>query len=319
MTLDRPAAAEPERNLILIHTREWQDPADFATIKRYIEDQAPDIQVFIASNDIPSSATRKIAASRPTLIFSPLRLLHFKPARGKVYAGARMSKLAEMRRLAAGGMPIPEFEVIEPDTRLSEKIYGPLVVTKPSYDLASHGQGVVLFRTPHVEYRPPESFPPNHPGRQAPMIAQKFIDCGYPMTCRVLTFFGEPILTFYRQSTKPLSLPADKDRFQQSEYMPSLPDRITYSTREPDILQLAADAYRAMPEVALQACDIIRERGTGRLYLLEINPGGGTWMFSNSSAEGYRKALGVTDLTLEFDAFRTVARVLVERTRAEAE
>jgi glutathione synthase/RimK-type ligase-like ATP-grasp enzyme len=151
------------------------------------------------------------------------------------------------------------------------------------------------------------------------MIAQKFIDCGYPMTCRVLTFFGEPILTYYRKSTKPLSLPAEKDQFEQHEYMPALPDRITFNTRESDILKLAADAYRAMPDVALQACDIVREKESGRLYLLEVNPGGGTWMFSSKAASGYRQALGVSDLTLEFDAFRTIARVLAERTRAEAE
>ena len=320
MTFDRPVAAPSGvKNLILVHTRDWQDLADFEAIKRHIQAQAPDIEVYIASNDIPSSATRKLAASRPTLVFSPLRLGQFKPARGKVYAGILMSKLAEMRRLAAGGMPIPEFEVMEPHTQLSEEIYGPLVVLKPSHAYASFGQGIELCRTQRVQYRAPDTFPEGHPGRQAPMIAQKFIDCGYPMTCRVLTLFGEPLLTYYRKSTKPLSLPADRDVFEQSEYMPSLPDRITFNTREADMLQLAADAYRAMPDVALQACDILREKDTGRLYLLEVNPGGGTWMFSNRAASGYRQALGVTDLTLEFDAFRTMARVLVERTRAEAE
>lgn len=319
MTLNRPArAAQRERNLILVHSRDWQDQRDFEVIKAHIEAQAPDIAVFIASNDIPSSATRKLAASRPTLIFSPIRLLEFRPVRGKLYAGAPMSKLTEMRRLIAGGMPVPEFEAIGPDTRLSEAVYGPLVVLKPSYALASLGQGIELRRTRDVEFRPPDAFPVGHPGRQGEMIAQRFIDCGYPMTCRVLTFFGEPVLTYCRKSTKPLWLPPDRDRFDQSEYMPAPPDRITYTTREPDILKLAADAYRAMPDVALQACDILREKDTGRLYLLEVNPGGGTWMFSSRSAAGYRQALGVSNLTLEFDAFRTIARVLVERTRAEA-
>jgi hypothetical protein len=74
-----------------------------------------------------------------------------------------------------------------------------------------------------------------------------------------------------------------------------------------------------MPEVALQACDIVRETVTGRLYLLEVNPGGGTWMFSSESCANYKQSLGISDLTTEFDAFRTIARVLVERTRAEAQ
>jgi hypothetical protein len=139
------------------------------------------------------------------------------------------------------------------------------------------------------------------------------------MSCRILTIFGEPIFTYCRQSTKPLNLNLEKDIFEQHEYLPAPPDRTTFITREPDLLKLAADAYRAMPEAALQACDIVRETVTGRLYLLEVNPGGGTWMFSSESSANYKQSLGISDLTTEFDAFRTIARVLVERTRAEAQ
>jgi hypothetical protein len=41
-------------------------------------------------------------------------------------------------------------------------------------------------------------------------------------------------------------------------------------------------------------------------------------MFSNASAEGFKARLGINDLTSEFDAFATCARILIERTRAEA-
>ena len=92
---------------------------------------------------------------------------------------------------------------------------------------------------------------------------------------------------------------------------------IRHVTHDPEFLDLAAAAYRAMPDVALQACDILREK-TGDFYLLEINPGGGTWAFSSPSAQSYRDSLGVQDLAAEFDAFRTCARVLIGRTRAEA-
>jgi hypothetical protein len=312
-------AALPEKNLILVHSDQWQDRADFEIIKNHVEALAPDIAVFIASNEIPSSIVRKRAATRPTLIFSPILLLSFKPARGKLYVGTPMSKIDEMRRLAAAGLPIPAFEVIEPHTRLSPDDYGPFVLVKPSYAFASFGQGIELCRTSALRYRAPAEFPEWHPGRQAPMFAQKFIDCGYPMSCRVLTIFGEPIFTYCRQSTTPLNLDPARDIFEQHEYLPAPPDRNTFITREPELLELAADAYRAMPEVALQACDIVREKDTGRLYLLEVNPGGGTWMFSSESSANYKQSLGISDLTLEFDAFRTIARILVERTRAEAQ
>jgi hypothetical protein len=307
----------PERNLILVHSQGWQDRADFLAIKAQVERLAPDVAVFVVSNDIRSSVTRKQAGGRPTLIFSPVRLLEFRPLRGTLYAGAPMSKIDEMRALAAAGLPVPRFEVIGPATRLSAADYGPLVVIKPTYALASWGQGVELRRTGTVRYRAPEEFPDWHPGRHAPMVAQRFIDCGYPMTCRVLTIFGQPIFTYCRESTRPLALPADKHEFEQREYMPSPPDRRAFVTRDPAMLALAARAYRAMPQAALQACDILRGKD-GELHLLEVNPGGGTWMFSSPGAQGYKEVLGIDDLSVEFDAFRVIAQALVERTRAEA-
>jgi len=278
---------------------------------------APDIEVFIASNATHSSATRKKAARRPSLIFSPIRLLSFQPDRGKIYQGQQMSKLTEMERLASAGMPVPAFEEIRPETVLSPEIYGPYVVVKPAFAFSSWGQGIELKRTETVRYRPPSDYPVEHPGRYGPMIAQKFIDCGCAMTCRVLTLFGAPLFTYVREATRPLALDPDKDSYEQSEYMPAWPHNTVYMTRDPDYLALAAAAYEAMPEVALQACDILRDKN-GDLHLLEINPGGGAWMLSNSNAPVYRQMLKIDDLSAEFDAFRTCARVLVERTRAEA-
>ncbi len=307
----------PSRNLVLVHTPDWQDIADFHAIKAHVESMAPDIEVFVVSNPSRSSVTSRKAAQRPSLIFSPVRLLDFRPRRGRLYAGQPMSKLDEMRRLAASGLPVPAFEEIGPQTALSRDSYGPYVIVKPSYALASWGQNIELLPTDRVRYRAPSDYPADHLGRYAPMIAQKFVDCGYAMTCRVLTLFGVPLFTYWRQSTRPLTLDPSREPFQPADYMPAPPDMTAHVTRDPAMLALAAAAWRAMPMVALQACDILRDKDGG-LHLLEINPGGGAWAFSNRSAPGYRKRLGVDDLSSFFDAFRTAAQLLVERTRTEA-
>jgi hypothetical protein len=309
-------AVEPSRNLVLVHSIGWQDVADFEAIRAYIEEMAPDIEVFIASNSVRSSMMRKNAARRPTLVFSPLRLLEFRPDRGKIYQGQAMSKLIEMARLVAAGLPVPAYEEIVPGTVLSPAIFGPYTIVKPTYELASWGKGVELLRTEDVRFRPPSDYPPEHPGRKGPMVAQKFIDCGFPMTCRVLTLFGVPIFSYYREATQPFNIGEASGPFKPEEFI-ALNDVNVYATHDPAILQLAASAYKAMPEIALQACDILRDKDCG-LHLLEINPGGGTWMFSSPLAKAYKDMLGVDDLTTEFDAFETCARLLVERTRAEA-
>jgi len=308
----------PSRNLILVHTEGWQDVADFMKIKAHVEEMAPDIEVFIASNLARSSIVRKKAATRPTLVFSPVRLLTFRPDRGKLYIGQPMPKLAEMQRLVAGGIPVPPFEEIGPETVLSPEIYGRYVIVKPGYELASWGAGVELVRIEDVRYRAQSDYPKGHPGGQGPMIAQKFIDCGQAMTCRILTLFGAPIFSYWRQSTKPLALEEHQGPFEPRHFMPSPPDSVSFVTHDPVMLAFAAAVYQAVPDVALQACDILRDKN-GDLFLLEINPGGGTWMLSSFAAPGYRERLGLADLASEFDAFRTSARVLVEHTRAEAE
>jgi hypothetical protein len=219
-----PAAdSEPACNLVLVHSEGWQDISGFETIKAIIEDAAPDIEVFIASNDIRSSLTRKRAATRPTLVFSPIRLLAFRPDRGKIYQGQPMSKLKEMQRLAAAGLPVPKFEEIRPGAVLSVEDFGPFVVVKPSDAFASWGQGIELRRTREVQYRAPDDFPEGHPGRKAPMVAQKFINCGKAMTCRVLTLFGATLLTYCRQSTRDLALDPAKAVYEPSDFMPPRP------------------------------------------------------------------------------------------------
>src|SRR5450631_2836294 len=85
----RPDAS---RNLVLVHEPGVLDWADLDAIARDVHALAPDIEVFVASNDVRSSTTRKLAAGRPTLIYSPTVLRQFQPSRGKVYAGALITK-----------------------------------------------------------------------------------------------------------------------------------------------------------------------------------------------------------------------------------
>ena len=54
------------------------------------------------------------------------------------------------------------------------------------------------------------------------------------------------------------------------------------------------------------------------LYVLEANPGGNTWHFSSKLAEEGRKEISREQRIEQMDAWGVAARVLAERTRAEA-
>jgi hypothetical protein len=313
-----------ERNLILVHTFGYQDVEDFQTIAQAVQGLAADIEVFIASNDIPSSVTRRRASSRPTLIFSPGNLLSFRPLRGKVYAGSPIPKLEQIARFQAARLPVPPTAEITPDFELPDTKFGSHVVVKPGFSESSRGQFITLMRRETVRFRSRETFPADHPGRYGPMYAQRFVDTGpFANHYRVLTLFGRPLLAFKTSSmtpTPPLDSPDDvlatiavKARRRDGPITREL-------TGDADILELAGRAYSALPEIPLQGVDVIREAKSGQLYVLEANPGGNTWIFSKGEMTArLKKSLGVERLTDQFDAFRTAAKVLVERTRAEAE
>ncbi len=316
-----------ERHLILVHTFGDQEIADFQGIARRVRQLAPDIEVFIAENDLPCSVTRRHAAKRPTLIFSPGKLLEFQPTRGKLYAGSPIPKLEQIARFKAAGVPVPESVEITPDLVLPEDVFGSHVVVKPGFSLASNGKDMALMRREAVRFRPRDAYPHDHPGRHASMYAQRFVDTGpFVNHYRVLTFFGEPLLAFKTTSqVARLSLDSPDD------VLATMMVKATRRTgpikrelfRDPDVLAMAQRTYAALPEIPLQAVDMVKAANSGRLFVLEANPGGNTWIFSKSSSgeSGARltRALGVERLTDQFDAFAVVAKALVDRTRAEAE
>ena len=312
-----------ERHLVLVHTPGDQEVGDFEEIGRKVRALAPDIAVFIASNDVPSSVTRRQAAQRPTLVFSPGNLIRFRPMRGKIYAGHPIPKLEQIARFKAAGVPVPESVEIVPDLVLPEATFGSHVVVKPGHSLASMGRNITLMRREAVRFQPRDSYPEDHPGRYGPMYVQRFIDTG-PFTYhyRVLTLFGETLLTF-RQFSQIARPPLDSP----DEVLAAIPVKASRKSgasaelhQDADILALAKQAHAALPEIPWQALDIVRAAGTGKLYVLEANPGGNTWIFSKAqSSARLKKTLGIESLTDQFDAFTTAARVLVERTRREAE
>jgi hypothetical protein len=306
-------------SLVLVHQPGCQDVRDFVEIAELASAKAPDIEVFVAHNDRLMPQTRRRAAMRPTFVFSPGQLDRFRPARGKVYAGSPMPKLVELDRLSAAGLPVPVYRVIEPGIRLDPGVFGPFVVVKPGDMFASAGRGVELRRTEAVRHLPKAAYPAGHPGRTASMIAQRYIDTGNPaVEHRVLTLFGEPLYAARWHADRergPLDRPdaalraaricAGESGFAGFELI-----------NDPDILELARRTYRALPDIPLQGVDIVRDQRDGSLYVLEVNPGGNTWHFSSSFA-GVAAEESVRRKD-QFGAFEVAARVLVERTRAEA-
>ncbi|MEJ0012474.1 MAG: hypothetical protein WDM94_07545 [Bauldia sp.] len=321
----RPAATRATRNLILAFRPGFQAPADLEAIARHVREMDPTIATYIVPTTSRNSVTRKMAATRPTLVVSNAVMPAFTPLRGHVYQGIVIPKIEEVRRLEAAGLPVPRTALLTPDLKLDPADWGEFVILKPTdRKTSSRGAGIALMRTARVAYRAPEEYPAGHPGRVAPMLVQQFIDTGENITvCRVLTFFGEPLYAMVdRAADRRAPLTAPDAEIEATVIASQAAVRHeSYFVQEERILALARAAAAVVPEAPLKGIDIVREAASGKLYVLELNMGGNTWHFS-SGQQARERALNGREFEMrrhaQFDAFRTAARVLVARTRAEA-
>jgi hypothetical protein len=307
----------PRYNLVLCF-HDNMNLADFVKIGKQVRVLDPEIHVYIVPRAEGLRDYR--AKARPTLIFCPRSVRRDRFPRGKIYCGQPISKIEQMKVMSRQGLSVPRWRVIEPGGRYSSEEWGSIVVTKPTaMGSASYSRGVAASRPEDLSYRPPSSFPEGHPGRDGPMLIQQFINTGsYPAQMRVLTLFGEPLYAekIQAEESHPIPEPATADNVAAWTITPVTVKRVRSFVHDEDVLWLARRAYGAFPDVPLQACDIIREEATQKLYILEINPGGNTWHFSSKFAQSQR--IDGRRREEQFDAFRVAAKVLVERTRNDA-
>jgi len=310
--------AEPRYHLILVHFPDLLDPADFHQIADFVRAKAPDIEPFVIADSMEVAEVERRAISKPFLLFAPVSLKRFRPSHGKIYAGQGISKLDQMEKMKRAGLPVPKWQIIGPNTRLSPRDWGPLVIVKPT--VGSLSLGVELRMTDEVRYRVPLTYPQGHPGRLGQMMAQKFVDPGpHAARIRVLTLFGEPL---YAEEIKVAEASPRPEVFN-SETIKAITittvkskERIRSFVYDSDVLDLARKTFRLFPDVPLHACDLIREWDTGKLFILEVNPGGNTWHFSSKG--GIRESVGGKKRHEQFNAFELAADLLIERTRKEA-
>jgi hypothetical protein len=322
--LATPPSRRVKRHLILAFRPGWQSLDDLNEIAGYVTEFDPTIRVFILPTTVRNVVTRRIAATKPTLIVSNGRMLVFRPLRGKVYQGWPIPKFEEVRRLREAGVPVPRTEILTPKTDLNPDLWGEFVIVKPT-DIAtsSKGRGIQLMRTRRVRYRAPHEYPEDHPGQLGPMMIQQYVNSGDHVSIyRVLSFLGK---TMYAQDkvvrSKKIDLTASDEEIENAPITDQSGEVDRILRVWPEAVDIARRAHAAFPEVPLVGVDVIRDETTGKIYVLELNSGGNTWHFSSGLVAAVRKLNGPdfeAARRSQFDAFRTAARALVEKTNAEA-
>lgn len=321
--MDEPVVAL-KLNLVFFctHGRQFRD---FREIGRRITERAPDIATTVFTT---RAAVRPMLAA-PLLIQRPTVSIEMdgRRHRPRILRGIRLShgsvangKIGQYERLMARNVPVPEWTEITPETSLDPAIWGPYVVVKPSR--GKRGAYVRISRTGRVRYRRPEDFPDGHLGRTGPMLAQRFVYTGcWPVSYRVLTYFGVPVASVRydgRQDKAPLNGPDDfKAAGGGLSIVASAKGSSITLSAEAEVLDLARRAHGAFPLWPSLGIDIVRDDKSGTLYVLEVNPGGDTWIFTSDSGIEVQAEFGL-DFYAQFGAFDAIAERSIEIVRKHA-
>lgn len=305
----------PAYNLIIIQVPKRQHISDFHTIRNMMYGRATDIDVHVLSvAEAPPAGFWQKMAERPSLIFSPIPVPLDPRLRGARLMAARIPKSEELRRLRIAGFPVPETLPITPDLRLDAATWGPFTVVKP--DVGYRGRGVALRRTRFVRWSDTSRLPEDDPRRGRLLLAQRYIHTGARTCCyRVMTVLGRIIYAMrsLAEADAPRLDPDGADDIEFEVAANGVARRLDL-VDDADILALARAVAAKLTFVPVFGIDIVREAGTGRLYVLELNSSGRTWHLSSDHGLGHQREHGL-DYYGQFDALRQIADALIDATR----
>jgi hypothetical protein len=309
-------------NAILVANHEAYRKADFLKIAAEMRRIAPEVRSYVAWKDELSVTALAVQLLRPTLSIELCRSTRFRRLRGALATSPRLRKPENYRILEAAGLPLPRWTLVAPDTRLDPGSWGGWVVLKPATGF--RGRGVVIARTEEVRYRPPESYPLDHPGREGPMIAQRYIHTGpWPSHYRVTTCFGRPLYCIRYEMMHHLQPPlSGPDGFgdgqaRQVVTSPQTSDPLGFSADgalafDADVLALGRRVHAAFGDVPMIGTDILRDAADGRLHVAEANLSS-VWNLSGQRGEAWA-ARGLRAYE-QFGAIRVAAEAMVEAAR----
>lgn len=305
-------------NLVLVHQRTKQDPADYREIAARVGTLAPEIRVHVVDTK-DSGVGAGFDTAAPTLTVSPMPIKRFAPPRGPICQGFEFPKSEQYRRLSSLGFPVPDWAELAPGICLDPAHRGPYVAVKP--DLGRKGAEVHIKRTGRVRYRVPKEFPPEHPIHKGPLIAQRFIYTGaWPANYRVVTLFGRRLMCWRCEADHryvPLRSRWDFRAKGDITVVSNKPDSRYTLAFDEDVISLAERAHAAFPDQPVLGSDIVRDADTGELYVIECNPRGDAWLIGSDMGRMIEQANGLR-FAAQFAALVEAEQVLARVTRARA-
>lgn len=313
------------RNLILIADPDALDINDFGEIGRRVVRLDPAIQVFLGTPRDTGELVPPHRREFPSLTVAAGAIGRFRPARGRVYYNRQISKWRQFELLRQASIAVPRTALYEAGMDVDPALWGSHVVIKSSgVQGTSSARSGLIVKTDALHV--PDRLPPEVSDllRAPETLIQEFVPTGsHPTSLRVGTFLGTVVHMMSKASA--LALPD----IHAPEFLCTIGDSNAEDPaarqrgarklfEDPELAHLGRRIAEVFDGLTLLGIDVLRHEKTGKLYALEVNPGGNTWQFSSRHAAPGRDIIGKEERIRQFDAWNTCARRLVEVCRVQA-
>jgi hypothetical protein len=285
---------------------------DFLAIAKRIIKKAPEIAVvikpFIYHPDELDPALNHFPLLNIYLVNPPEKL----PARGKTLLVEAIDKFEQIKQYTAAGIATPktiEYELGQP---INKNDWGEHVFIKSR--TGSFSENSFLIPTKNILDIKPYF---EKLGVKEKFIIQEFIHTGVnARSYRVLNFFGEALHFISLTCPNPIYLPSNLDEaFNNNTVQTNLKKANSIRNFEynNEILNFSKKIFNVFSEKPIQGTDIIIDKKTNKLLVLEANLGGNSWVFTKEDWGVYMQ-LGRPALLQQFNAFDIAADVLIKKT-----
>ena len=303
------------KGLIIVFRSESSD--DFKEIARRAYKLDPGLKILGFPDRIDPEKIPPAFFSIPHLVIylvnpPPKDFLHESPMLSVRY----MDKIEEYEHFKKHGLPCLPIEKFEWGMELDPAIYGEWVVLKPQ-NIQSTGKDVNMVPTKAIPSLKLADFPEDHLIHKDEYFVQKFLKCGErPTHFRVTVFLNQILFSSCAQSK--LEFPSTrskiKDYLRVTVASNMRENRNTSLYVDDEINKFALFVASKFPSNPLLGIDILRDKISGKPYILEMNTGGNTWHFSSEIGKEYRFDLGgKNQMIRQYKAWDRAAQALVSK------
>ncbi len=286
---------------------------DFLAIAKRIIKKAPEIIVVIKPSIYHPDELDFRIKDFPLLNIYLVNPPQVIPSRGKTLFVERIDKFEQIKQYSAAGIATPKTLDYEPDQLITKNDWGEYLFVKDK--LSSKGQNCFLFPSKYISNVKSFLDKARMPNE---VLLQEFIYTGENVNhYRVLNFLGKPLCCFKSTNLTNIVFPTSLDdvlnnHTAKTNY--SKDSRKIELSDNLEILKFSEKVFNIFSEKPLQGIDIVIEKNSKKLFVLEANLGGNVWVFSHKQSFALDN-LGRSSLLQQFNAFDVAADVLIKKTK----